>query len=112
MGWNDYNIIKTLKKDIQYIPVTVSIENYKVFIYSKTPDKIWEKMGQLKKFTSTQLFEKTFDYHVKRRTLANANWKYFFTNWVEFENPIIDLVPSLRTIYPKGYEFSERKLGA
>ncbi|CAB4398690.1 unnamed protein product [Rhizophagus irregularis] len=38
--------------------------------------------------------------------------KYFFTNWAESENPIIDFELSLRAIYPKGYEFSERELGA
>ena len=52
-----------------------------------------------------------FDYYVKRRTLANANWKYFFTSWAESENPIIDFESSLCAIYPKGYEFSERELG-
>ena len=32
MGWNDENIIEILKHDIQYIPVTVNIDNYKIFI--------------------------------------------------------------------------------
>ncbi|PKY61695.1 hypothetical protein RhiirA4_523270 [Rhizophagus irregularis] len=163
MGWNDKNILETLKKDVDYIPVTVNVGNCKIFIYSmgssshkkwcyagsgfqssllyryekkqsifvsrieekrciveiyrdstlikqfigKTPDEAWGKSGQLEKFT-----ENLFDYYVKRRTLANANWKYFFTNWAESENPIIDFEPSLRAIYPKGYEFSERELGA
>ncbi|POG83119.1 hypothetical protein GLOIN_2v1761122 [Rhizophagus irregularis DAOM 181602=DAOM 197198] len=106
-----------------------------------TPDEVWEKTGQLKKFTGTQLYgldnpitknliqqhrtqctlndwndeyilERLFDYHVKRRTLANANWKYFFTSWIKTENPIIELEPTLHAIYPKGYEFSERELSA
>src|SRR5581483_11366533 len=34
IGWNDKNIIETLKKDIYYIPVTVNVENCKVFIFS------------------------------------------------------------------------------
>ncbi|PKY53609.1 hypothetical protein RhiirA4_471939 [Rhizophagus irregularis] len=176
MGWNDKNILETLKQDIQHIPVTryagsgfqssllhmyerkqsifVSrIEGKKciVEIYREsalikqfkgaTPDEVWEKTGQLKKFTGTQLYgldnpitknliqqhrtqctlndwndeyilERLFDYHVKRRTLANANWKYFFTSWVKTENPIIELEPALHAIYPKGYEFSERELSA
>ena len=41
-----------------------------------------------------------------------ANWKYFFTSWAKSKNPIIELEPALRAIYPKGYEFSERELGA
>ncbi|CAB4470170.1 unnamed protein product [Rhizophagus irregularis] len=168
MGWNDKNILKTLKQDIQHIPVTVNVENCIIFIYGigtssrekwryagsgfqssllhmyerkqsifvswiekkkciveiyresalikqfkgATPDEVWEKTGQLKKFTGTQLYERLFDYHVKRRTLANANWKYFFTSWVKTENPIIELEPALHAIYPKGYEFSERELSA
>ncbi|CAB4425863.1 unnamed protein product [Rhizophagus irregularis] len=58
------------------------------------------------------ILERLFDYHVKRRTLANANWKYFFTSWAKSENPIIELEPASHAIYPKGYEFSERELGA
>ncbi|PKY19716.1 hypothetical protein RhiirB3_438997 [Rhizophagus irregularis] len=197
MGWNDKNILETLKQDIQHIPVTVNVENCIIFIYGigtssrekwryagsgfqssllhmyerkqsifvsrieekkciveiyresalikqfkgATPDEVWEKTGQLKKFTGTQLYgldnpitknliqqhrtqctlndwndeyilERLFDYHVKRRTLANANWKYFFTSWVKTENPIIELEPALHAIYPKGYEFSERELSA
>jgi hypothetical protein len=53
--------------------------------------------------------EQLFDYYVKRRTLAGANWKYFFTSWAESKNPIIELEPALRAIYPKGYEFNERE---
>ncbi|PKK66291.1 hypothetical protein RhiirC2_784978 [Rhizophagus irregularis] len=136
MGWNDKNILETLKKDVDYIPVTVNVGNCKI------PDEAWGKSGQLEKFTGIQLFgldnpittnliqqhripkctlddwnneyilENLFDYHVKRRTLANANWKYFFTNWAESENPIIDFELFLHAIYPKGYEFSERELGA
>jgi hypothetical protein len=106
-----------------------------------TPDEVWQKTGQLKKFTGKQLFgldnpitknliqqhltkctlydwnnesilKWLFDYHVKRRTIANANWKLFFTNWAESKNPIIELESALCAIYPKGYEFSERELSA
>jgi hypothetical protein len=107
------------------------------------PDEVWRKTGQLKKFTGTHLFgldspitknliqqhqipkytpddwndeyilEQLFDYYVKRRTLPNANWKYFFTSWAESKNSIIEFEPALRAIYPKGYKlFSERELGA
>ena len=198
MGWNDESIIKILKQNIQYIPVTVNIGNYEIFIYGigsssyeklcyagsgfqasflhtyerkqsifvsrieekdciveiyrnftlikqfigVTPDEVWKKTGQIKKFTGTQLFgldnpitkkliqqhripkctvndwnnesilNRLFDYHVKRRTIANADWKYFFTSWAESENSVIELEPALRAIYPKGYEFSERELYA
>ena len=107
-----------------------------------TPDEVWKKTGQLKKFTGIQLFgldnsitknliqqhripkctlddwnnesilKQLFDYYVKRRTAANVNWEYFFTNWAESENPIIELKSALCAIYPKGHEFSKRELGA
>jgi hypothetical protein len=198
MGWNNENILRILKQDIQYIPVIVNVENCEVFIYNigsssckkwcyagpgfqaslfhlyerkqsifvsrieekkciveiyrdstlikqfmgTTPNEVWEKTGQLKKFTGIQLFgldspitkdliqqhripictpddwndesilNQLFDYYVKRRTVANANWKCFFTNWTKSKNPIIELEPALRAAYPKGYEFSERELGA
>uniref|UniRef100_U9TTL0 Uncharacterized protein n=1 Tax=Rhizophagus irregularis (strain DAOM 181602 / DAOM 197198 / MUCL 43194) TaxID=747089 RepID=U9TTL0_RHIID len=34
MGWNNKNILETLKKDVDYISVTVNIGNCKIFIYS------------------------------------------------------------------------------
>uniref|UniRef100_U9UF78 Uncharacterized protein n=1 Tax=Rhizophagus irregularis (strain DAOM 181602 / DAOM 197198 / MUCL 43194) TaxID=747089 RepID=U9UF78_RHIID len=107
-----------------------------------TPDEVWQKTGQLQKFTGTQLFglgdsitknliqlhqipkctlndwnnefilKRLFDYYVKRRTIANANWKLFFKNWMESENPVIELESTLRTIYPLGYEFNDRELSA
>src|SRR5688500_7307929 len=33
MGWNDENILKILKRDIQYILITINLENHKIFIY-------------------------------------------------------------------------------
>ncbi|GBB92045.1 hypothetical protein RclHR1_19590001 [Rhizophagus clarus] len=33
MGWNNKNILETLKKNIQYIPISINIENCRVFIY-------------------------------------------------------------------------------
>lgn len=56
--------------------------------------------------------KRLFDYYVKRRTIANANWKLFFKNWMESENPVIELESTLRTIYPLGYEFNDRELSA
>ncbi|UZO02227.1 uncharacterized protein OCT59_020717 [Rhizophagus irregularis] len=111
MGWNDKNILKTLKQDIQHIPVTVNVENCIIFIYGigTSSREKWRYAGS--GFQSS-LLHMLFDYHVKRRTLANANWKYFFTSWVKTENPIIELEPALHAIYPKGYEFSERELSA
>ncbi|RIA80454.1 hypothetical protein C1645_838667 [Glomus cerebriforme] len=107
-----------------------------------TPDEVWRKTGQLKKFIGIQLFgleslitsnliqqhqipkytlddwnnefiiEQLFDYYVKRRIIANVDWIYFFINWAKSKNLIIELESALYAIYPKGYEFNERELGA
>ncbi|CAB4374153.1 unnamed protein product [Rhizophagus irregularis] len=74
--------------------------------------EIYQESTLIKQFKGATLDEVLFDYHIKRRTLANANWKYFFTNWVKTENPIIELEPALHAIYPKEYEFNERELNA
>ncbi|RHZ82295.1 hypothetical protein Glove_109g253 [Diversispora epigaea] len=110
--------------------------------FDKTPDEVWKKIGLLQKFTGVQLFgldnpiiekliqqyqvpkctpddwnnefilKQLFDYYVKRRTIANADWRSFFKTWNESENPVIELEPSLCAIYPSGYEFNDRELGA
>jgi len=56
------------------------------------------------------ILKQLFDYYVKRRTVANVNWECFFKNWSK--NMIIELESALYVTYLKGYEFSERKLGA
>ncbi|RHZ62731.1 hypothetical protein Glove_335g14 [Diversispora epigaea] len=115
---------------------SIRISSYEKWCYAE------KHQGQLQKFTGIQLFEldnpitknliqqhkipkctlndwnnedilqQLFNYHVKRRTIANVDWKFFFKTWNESENPVIELELSLCTIYPSGYEFSERELGA
>ncbi|RHZ82228.1 hypothetical protein Glove_110g47 [Diversispora epigaea] len=63
-------------------------------------------------WNNEDILQQLFNYHVKRRTIASVNWKFFFKTWNESENPIIELELSLCAIYPSGYEFSERELGA
>ncbi len=53
-----------------------------------------------------------YDYNLKRRTLANVEWYQFFESWAKSKNPIIEFKSSLEELYPRGYEFSERELGA
>ena len=53
-----------------------------------------------------------YDYHLKRRTIKAADWLQFFTNWSSKENNIIELMTSLKPIYPKKYIFNERELQA
>ena len=53
-----------------------------------------------------------FDYHLKKRTLANINWHNFFISWAESNITIIDLKSSLQKLYPQNHNFGEREFGA
>jgi hypothetical protein len=53
-----------------------------------------------------------FDYHLKRRTLANINWHQFFISWAESDITIIDLKSYLKAMYPHNYNFDEREFRA
>ena len=48
----------------------------------------------------------SYDYHLKRRTIANINWHQFFLDWFEQESLIIELYSQLQILYPKNYQFS------
>ncbi|RIB25308.1 hypothetical protein C2G38_2138826 [Gigaspora rosea] len=53
-----------------------------------------------------------YNYHLKRRILANINWYQFFCNWLEQPNTIIELRSALQLIYPIEYEIGEQKFRA
>ncbi|CAG8614939.1 13118_t:CDS:2, partial [Cetraspora pellucida] len=55
------------------------------------------------------IMKKLFDYHLKRRIIADILWYQFFINWVQNENETIELVTSLQKIYLTHYQFSERE---
>lgn len=110
-------------------------------IKGQTPDEVWHSIG-IKNFNGTQLFglehpttqlylqqhhvptctpidwniynlmKPLFDYHLKRRTIANVTWYQFFVNWSKNESKIIELVTSLQEIYPADYQFSDREFSA
>ena len=107
-----------------------------------TPVEVWNKTKILGKFSGSNLFglehpttqrllqqfrvptckpeqwsnksvmTSLYDYHLKRRTIKAADWLQFFTNWSSKENNIIELMTSLKPIYPKKYIFNERELQA
>ena len=65
-----------------------------------------------KKWNDYSIMKKLYDYHLKRRTIANLNWHQFFLDWLEQESPIIELYSQLQILYPKNYQFSGRELRA
>jgi len=53
-----------------------------------------------------------YEYHLKRRTMANINWLDLFTQWADRENNIIEMNMSLAKLYPPHHQFSNRELQA
>ena len=53
-----------------------------------------------------------YNYHLKRRVLAEIDWHYFFCNWLEQPNTIIELKSTLQLIYPTEYEIGDQKFRA
>ena len=53
-----------------------------------------------------------FDFHLKRRTIANLDWYQLFIKWEEQESPLIELYNELNKIYNEKHEFSARELSA
>ena len=67
---------------------------------------------ELKDWQNQSVMKPIFDYHLKKRTLADINWHQFFISWAESDVTIIDLKSHLKTIYPHNYSFGERELRA
>jgi hypothetical protein len=53
-----------------------------------------------------------YNYHLKKRSLANIEWYTFFIDWLEKESTIIEFFSQLEMIYPKNYEMKKRELSA
>lgn len=58
------------------------------------------------------IMKSLFDFHLKRRTIANISWYQLFVKWEEQGSPLIELYNELNKIYDKNHEFSTRELSA
>ncbi len=83
--------------------VQTLIRQYKVVKLPTCVPKNWNDYSIMKLL---------YDYHLKRRTIANINWHQFFLDWSEQESPIIELYSQLQILYPKNYQFGDRELRA
>ena len=52
-----------------------------------------------------------FNYHLKKRTIANINWFYFFETWKN-QSTVIELNIALKNLYPTGYVFNQHEIEA
>jgi len=106
-----------------------------------TPVEVWEQTGFMKKINGKALFglehkmtlqnlakqqipscDPTFwnnedimyqiyNYHLKKRTIANVNWFYFFDTWKN-QSTIIELKMALQNFYPTNHVFNVREIAA
>ncbi|CAG8568067.1 2372_t:CDS:2 [Gigaspora rosea] len=113
-----------------------------ILILGTSPNDVWEKTGLFKKFHRTQLFglensltqkkiatqkipkctpvlwnneaitNNIFNYHLKKRTIANINWRQLFQIWLNQPSTIIELRGMLQPLYPYNHTFNERELHA
>lgn len=59
------------------------------------------------------LMKPVFDYHLRRRTLADIEWyKKIFLEWSQKECTIIELISELEGIYPKNYDLKKHEISA
>ncbi|CAB4481821.1 unnamed protein product [Rhizophagus irregularis] len=114
----------------------------KRIIEGESPIDVWKNSDLIKKFNGNQLFgidnhmiqslnqkqkvptcspqewdnysnmKSLFNFHLRRRTIANINWHQLFVKWKKQESPLIELNNELQKIYPVDYQFSSRELGA
>ncbi|RIB02546.1 hypothetical protein C2G38_2227536 [Gigaspora rosea] len=100
-----------------------------------SPNTVWQQIGILSQYTGLELFglthkitckaikeipsctsldwnneifEKVFQYHLKRRLSSNINWCEFFISWSK-QNYIIELHQKLKEIYSKEQVIEERE---
>ncbi|RHZ81982.1 hypothetical protein Glove_115g1 [Diversispora epigaea] len=108
--------VRELSKDIPFIPQLILLELKKI-IQAKSPNNVWKISGLIKKFNDNQLFEynimkSLYDFHLKKRMIANIDWYQLFVKWNKQINPIIKLYNELINIYTKDHKFNERELKA
>jgi hypothetical protein len=107
---------------------------------SQNPVDVWKNLESMKKFNGNQLFgidndtiktlnksqkrptcssqewkdyyimKSLFDFHLKRRTIANINWHQLFLKWNEQKSPLIELNDELHKMYPENHQFSTREV--
>ena len=53
-----------------------------------------------------------YNYHLRRRTISNINWKLLFDKWMDQESDIIEIYSVLKIIYPIYYTFGDREISA
>jgi hypothetical protein len=60
---------------------------------------------------NVQVWYQIYNYHLKKRTIANVNWFYFFDTWKN-QSTIIELKMALQNFYPTNHVFNVREIAA
>ncbi|RHZ51818.1 hypothetical protein Glove_469g42 [Diversispora epigaea] len=114
---------------------TIGVERKRTF-----PDDVWQKVEVLQEHKGTELFgichpevqaifqklqepkckpeewyitgkmQILWNYHLRKFTLASIRWNQFFISWYNERKSIIELITSLKKLYPPNYIFKEREM--
>ncbi|GET01677.1 hypothetical protein GLOIN_2v1880126 [Rhizophagus clarus] len=104
------------------------------------PNNVWQKINILQKYRGVNIFEishpqvQTFiqtlliprcqpkewhiinkmqalwNHHLRKFILASIQWNKFFIKWYNETKTVIELITSLKKIYPPDYIFNEREM--
>ncbi|CAG8453579.1 22274_t:CDS:2 [Gigaspora rosea] len=90
--------------------ITIYMEGNKVheMFIGCDPNSVWNQVGYLKQFSdwaNEHLMTLVYNYHLKRHTSTQVNWKKLLQDWVLHENTIIELQLALRNLYQKAYNY-------
>jgi len=106
-----------------------------------TPVEVWKKTGIMKEINGKALFglehkmtcqsldnqhvlkcdstlwsnedtmHQIFNYHLRKRTIANIGWFYFFETWKN-QSTVIELNTALKNLYPMDHVFKQHEIEA
>ncbi|RHZ82683.1 hypothetical protein Glove_105g11 [Diversispora epigaea] len=117
MGFDKESIISKLLYNIEFHPYSISIESklsIMVFGLDISKNESWMGAGegcQLSQWNDEEIMNDLYEYHLKRRTIANVNWLQLFKEWESWGN-IFEINTVLVRLYLKNHKFSDQEMQA
>ncbi|RHZ77813.1 hypothetical protein Glove_172g3 [Diversispora epigaea] len=103
--------------DNNFMPFVQAIRDISLFGIDNNTVQFLNRKQKFPKCTSQEwkeynIMKSLYDFHLKKRTIANIDWYQLFVKWSEQINSIIELHNKLINIYTKDHKFNERELRA
>ncbi|RHZ78413.1 hypothetical protein Glove_165g3 [Diversispora epigaea] len=94
----------------------IGISDKEQFYYAGVVQAIFQKLQEPKckpeEWYITEKMQILWNYHLQKFTLASIQWNQFFISWYNEQKSIIELITSLKKLYPPNYIFKEREMRA